>query len=70
MFYNLYLFCALLIINGIVPRYSRKIMWLRVGTTNNDPKVILLYYLSATLSCDGIMPLVHVNTINVLFFKL
>lgn len=37
----------------VINRYSRKIIWLRIGTTNNDPKVILLYYLSAIISCDG-----------------
>ena len=34
-------------------RYSRKIIWLKVLRTNNDPNVILLYYLLATLSLNG-----------------
>ena len=34
--------------------YSRKIMWLKMASTNNNPKVILLYYLSTVLSCQGI----------------
>jgi hypothetical protein len=36
-----------LCINGCVDGYSRKIIWLKVGRTNNDPKVIGRYYLDA-----------------------
>ncbi len=37
----------------LICSYSRKIMWLKVATTNNDPKVILLYYLQALLRLKG-----------------
>ena len=33
-------------IHGAIDGYSRHILWLKVGQTNNDPKVIASYYLS------------------------
>ena len=36
-------------------RYSRKIIWLDVLTTNNDPSVILHSYLLAVLENSGIL---------------
>ena len=33
-------------IHGAIDGYSRKIMWLRVGESNNNPKIICSYYLS------------------------
>ena len=33
--------------------YSRRIIWPRLSTTNNDPNVILLYYLLAILNNNG-----------------
>ena len=43
-----------LAIHGCVDGYSRRVMWLRVGYTNNDPAVIGYYYtqcLSAMGKC-------------------
>jgi len=34
-------------------RYSRRIVWLELSTTNNDPNVILLSYLLAVLNNSG-----------------
>ena len=34
-----------LCIHGAIDGYSRQIMWLEVGTSNNDPKIIANYYL-------------------------
>jgi len=34
-------------------RYSRRIIWLELLTTNNDPGVIVLPYLLAVLRCEG-----------------
>ncbi|KAK6183678.1 hypothetical protein SNE40_011108 [Patella caerulea] len=34
-------------IHGCVDGFSRRIIWLRVGKTNNNPKVIARYYLEA-----------------------
>ena len=39
--------------------YSRKIIWLELLNSNNDPGVIVLPYLIAVLRNEGIM-LVHV----------
>lgn len=36
-------------IHGAIDGYSRKILWLNVGITNNDPTVIALYYVKAIL---------------------
>ena len=35
-------------------RYSRRIIWLDLLTTNNDPSVIVLSYLLAVLQNEGI----------------
>ena len=42
-------------------RFSRKIIWLRVGSTNHDPAVILLYYLEGIAHVKGII--IHNNFI-------
>ena len=47
-----------LAIHGCVDGYSRRVMWLRVGYTNNDPAVIGYYYtqcLSAIGKCPQVL---------------
>ena len=34
-------------ISGCVDGYSRKVLWLRAGTTNNDPAVVAGYFVEA-----------------------
>ena len=34
-------------------RFSRKIIWLKVGTTNNKPSVIANYYINSVLHLKG-----------------
>lgn len=43
-----------LCLHGCIDGYSRKIMWLKVGSTNNDPAVILKYYLDCIEENEGI----------------
>ena len=38
---------------GAVDGYSRRIMWLEVGSTNNDPFVIAQYYLDCVRQVGG-----------------
>jgi len=40
-------------INGCIDGFSRKVIWLNVYFTNNDPKVIGGYYLEAVKECNG-----------------
>ena len=38
------------------PRFSRRMMWLKVSTTNHDPAVILTYYLECVQKMNGNLP--------------
>lgn len=40
-------------IHGSIDGFSRYIIWLRVGTTNNDPKVVGGYYVDAIKKLNG-----------------
>ena len=40
-------------ISGCIDGYSRKVIWLKVYTTNNDPKVIAGYYYEAITENGG-----------------
>ena len=40
----------------ILYRFSRRIMWLKVSTTNHDPAVILTYYLECVQKINGNLP--------------
>ena len=36
-------------------RFSRKILWLELATTNNDLSVVLSYYLRTTFQLEGLL---------------
>ena len=40
-------------IHGCIDGYSRRIMWLEVGTTNNDPAVVARYYVNCIREVGG-----------------
>lgn len=40
-------------VHGCIDGYSRKIIWLRVSRTNNNPNVIAQFYLEAVLEQEG-----------------
>ncbi|KAJ8381182.1 hypothetical protein SKAU_G00019600 [Synaphobranchus kaupii] len=42
-------------ISGCIDGYSRRVMWLSSGSTNNDPAVIARYYLQCISNC-GVVP--------------
>ncbi|KAK3600724.1 hypothetical protein CHS0354_027218 [Potamilus streckersoni] len=42
-----------LCINGCTDGYSRKLIWLKVGRSNSDPKVIAKYFLAAVEEYGG-----------------
>ena len=47
-------------------RFSRKIIWLELSTTNNDPGVVAQYYLTAVFQLGGrfVADIVVVSTPN------
>ncbi|XP_063955289.1 uncharacterized protein LOC135154065 [Lytechinus pictus] len=42
-----------LCISGCIDGYSRKVMWLNVYNTNNDPKLVGGYFLETVMECGG-----------------
>lgn len=49
-------FCKVLSCIGCVcvsTRFSRKVLWLKMSSTNRDPRVISRYYLECVESCGG-----------------
>ena len=45
-------------IHGAIDGYSRKILWLQVGSSNNNPKVIASYYLDCVSKLNNTIPMV------------
>ena len=43
-------------IHGAVDGFSRRILWLEVATSNNDPRVIARYFLQTINSLGGVVP--------------
>ena len=41
-------------VHGAIDGYSRKILWLEVSTTNNDPRVIAKYFVTYVRECKGV----------------
>jgi hypothetical protein len=41
-------------VHGCIDGFSRRIIWLEVGTTNNDPGVIAYYYIQSIKLLQGI----------------
>ena len=48
-------------IHGAIDGYSRRIMWLEVGSTNNDPFVIAQYYLDCVRQVGGIPKIIRAD---------
>jgi len=40
-------------IHGAIDGYSRKLLWLKVASTNNDPRVVAGYYVESVLRAEG-----------------
>ena len=41
-------------LSTLMHRYSRRIMWLRVAQSNNDPRIIADYYLDCVEEVKGV----------------
>ena len=48
-------------IHGAIDGYSRRILWLEVGTTNNDPKVIAEYFCDCVKQLKGVPRIVRAD---------
>ena len=48
-------------IHGCIDGYSRRIMWLEVGTTNNHPRVIAKYYVDCVRQVGGTPSIVRAD---------
>ena len=48
-------------IHGCIDGYSRRIMWLEVGTTNNDPRVIAKYFIHFVRQVAGTPSIVRAD---------
>ena len=51
-------------IHRCIDGYSRRIMWLEVGTTNNDPRVIAKYYIDCVRQVGGTPSIVRADRGN------
>lgn len=40
--------------------YSRKILWLKVGTSNSDPQIVAFHFLNTVIELGGTLIIVHV----------
>ena len=48
-------------IHGCIDGFSRRILWLEVGTTNKNPEIVAGFYLNALRSCNGIPMIVRTD---------
>lgn len=48
-----------ILIKENIDRYSRKIMWLKISSTNKDPMVILRYYLECVEDVAGVLLIIR-----------
>ena len=45
-------------IHGTSDGYSRKILWLHIGSSNNNPQVIASYYLDCVSKLNNVIPMI------------
>ena len=45
-------------IRGAIDGYSRKILWLHIGSRNNNPRVIAFYYLDCVSKLSNVIPMI------------
>ena len=45
-------------IHGDIDGYSRKILWLHIGSSNNNPRVIASYYLDCVSKLNNVIPMI------------
>ena len=45
-------------IHGAIDGYSRKILWLHIGSSNNNPRVIASYYLDCVSRLNNVIPMI------------
>jgi hypothetical protein len=46
-------------IHGCIDGYSRRVLWLKVGTSNNNPSVVAFHFLSAVEELKGTPSILH-----------